>query len=59
MPKLTNPDMEGPTPSSGGDKPETQLATPMTASQKSTNMTKRYVGPKPKRGAGALGGKNR
>lgn len=59
MPKMQDLDSAGPTPASGGDKPETQLATPMTAGQKSTNETKRYSSGKPIRGAGSLGGKNR
>lgn len=59
MPKTENLDGAGPTPQSGKDKPETQLATPMTASQKSTNKTDRYTSGKPGRGAGSLGGRNR
>jgi len=59
MAKLENLDGMGPTPSSGGDKPQTQTATPFTKGQKATNNTGRYTAGKPSRGAGALGGKNR
>ena len=59
MLKMDNLDAAGPTPQSGKEKPETQLATTQTSSQKSSNDTKRYESGKPSRGAGSLGGRNR